>query len=539
MFHPEDFKQLDRYIEQRRKTARNPALAIALVDQDGIAYAAGYGRMRGPGSGIVGPDTLFEIGSVSKTFAAIVTLQAAEAHLVDLHAPVQEYLPWFQVRSPYPAPITIHHLLSHSAGLPYSVDLSPDPRSVVWALRDVEVGFPPGAHHHYSEPGYQALTLVLEQIYGRPYAAIAQEGILGPLEMHNSHAVITHALRARMPQGYRTLYDDRPPHPSHPLAPADWVELNSADGAIASTAADMSQFVRMLLRHGRVPHSRLLSEESYRRMTTEVVPGSGYGYGIYIRDDEGHRRLAHGGDMPGYEAYVAMDLDRGLGIVVLAAQPYPTRLWGQVYDYWRAVGGGEEPPALAAPPDPTRVEDAADYAGTFRAEADVLQIAAKGECLYAELDGGKRVTLERRGADCFYGNHPRLERFLLHFEREEGSGDAPGPVVALAHGQDWYAHDRYEGPRAFSYPRKWDAYAGHYRAHNPWLSNLRVFVRQGALWFAWPWGDEDPLLPLKDGTFRLGAEPYSPERLCFDQIVDGQALRVTLSGCAYYRFFTP
>lgn len=538
MFHPDDFRGLDRYIEQRRKAVHNPALSIALVDENGIAYTMGYGRMRGPGTGVVVPDTLFEIGSVSKTFAAVAALQAVEAGLLDLYAPVQRYLPWFEVRSRYSAPITPQHLLSHSAGLPYSVDFSPDPRAAVWGLREIEAGFAPGTHFTYSEPGYQILTLVLERVYGRPYAQIVRDGILDPLGMYNSHAAIVQALRPDLPQGYRPLYDDRPPHPSHPLVPAGWVELNSADGAIASTAADMSEFVRMLLRHGRGPRGCLLSEESYRQMTTEVVPGSGYGYGIYIHSEEGHRRLAHGGDMPGYEAYIAMDMDRGLGVVVLAAQPYPAGLWGQVYAYWRAAGAGLEPPLLAVPPDPERVANAADYAGTYRGQAKTLQVVAEGDRLNLEL-GEERVVLEQRGEDRFYANHPAPDRFLFQFGRAEGTGAVPGPVVELLHGPDWYAHERYDGTRTFAYPPEWDAYAGHYRAHNPWLSNFRVVVRRGALWFVWPWGDEDPLLPLEGNLFRLGAAPYSPERVRFDQIVDGHALRAMLSGCAYYRFFTP
>jgi len=537
MLHQEDVRPLERYIERRRKAVHNPALAIALVDRTNVAYVNGYGRIRGPGSSIVGPHTPFEIGSVSKTFAAVAALQAVEAGLLDLHAPVQHYLPWFEVRSPYSAPITPHHLLSHSAGLPYSVDFSPDPRGVVWGLREIEVGFAPGTHFYYSEPGYQTLTLVLEQVYGRPYARIVRDGILDPLGMYNSYAAITHALRPRLPQGYWPLYDDRPPHPSHPLVPAPWVELNSADGAIASTAIDMGQFVHMLLRRGHGPHGRLLSEESYRRMTSEVVPGSGYGYGIYVQAEEGHRRLAHGGDMPGYEAYVAMDMDRGLGVVVLAAQPYPAGTWGQVYAYWRAAGAGQEPPLLVVPSDPGRVVNAADYAGTYRGQAQPLQFAAEEDRVYLHL-GEERVALEQRGEDRFYANHPALDRFFLQFGRTEGTVAVPGPVVELSHGPDWYAHERYDGPRTFPHPPEWDAYAGHYRAHNAWLSNFRVVTRQGALWFVWPWGDEDPLLPLEDGTFRLGAEPYSPERVRFDQIVGGHALRATLSGCAYYRFFT-
>ena len=100
----------------------------------------------------------------------------------------------------------------------------------------------------------------------------------------------------------------------------------------------------------------------------------------------------------------------------------------------------------------------------------------------------------------------------------------------------WLGRGRIAGLAAI--PRL-SIHAGHYRMHNPWLTNFRVIVRKGQLWFVWPWGDEDPLTPLDEDSFRLGWDAYSPERLRFDQIADGRALRATLSGCHYYRFFTP
>jgi hypothetical protein len=80
---------------------------------------------------------------------------------------------------------------------------------------------------------------------------------------------------------------------------------------------------------------------------------------------------------------------------------------------------------------------------------------------------------------------------------------------------------------------------GHYRSHNPWLSNFRVVLRKGALALIRPTGSEEPLIPLAGGVFRIGDEERSPDRIRFDTVLDGRALRADLSGCPYYRTFTP
>ena len=532
------FDALHTYVERRRQETGNPALTFALTDGKDTIHVGAFGRTDLHGGAAVTGDTVFEIGSVSKTFGAVAALQAVDAGLLDLHAPVTEYLPWFAVRTPYPSPITVHHLLSHSAGLVYSTDTSPDPRGAVWELRNVEVGFAPGEHYTYSEPGYQTLTLILERVYGKPYAQVVQAGILDPLGMVHSYAAITHDLRCHMPRGYRRLYDDRPPHTSHPLVPADWLEFNSCDGAIASTALDMARFVRMLLNRGRGPDGTVLSEASYERMATEVVGGSQYGYGLEIFPHGGNRHIGHSGDMPGYEAYISIDLDNGLGTAILSAQPYPSGLWWDVHDHWRAVAQRQEATDLPLPVDPARVENAADYAGTYRAGERTCSFAAQGERLTLEREG-EHIVLESVGADRFQAVHPGADLFYWSFARQEMAGDEPGPVVEVTYGPDWYVNDRYDGPSTFDYPPEWNAFVGHYRMHNPWLTNFRVIVRKGKLWFVWPDGEEDPLTLLDDGSFRLGWDDWSPERLSFSAIVDGKALRATLSGCDYYCFFTP
>src|SRR5262245_11942126 len=94
-------------------------------------------------------DTYLEIGSIGKTFTAVVLLQLRQDRRVSLDDPVTRDLPWFQVRSEFD-PITLHHLLTHTAGIVTGDALSGDSRFDVWALRDTDAGFPPGARFHYS-----------------------------------------------------------------------------------------------------------------------------------------------------------------------------------------------------------------------------------------------------------------------------------------------------------------------------------------------------------------------------------------------------
>jgi len=88
-------------------------------------------------------------------------------------------------------------------------------------------------------------------------------------------------------------------------------------------------------------------------------------------------------------------------------------------------------------------------------------------------------------------------------------------------------------------PDGWAAYPGHYRANNPWLSNFRVVEHAGRLILTIPTGEEMALAPMPDGAFREADDERSPERLRFDVIVGGKALRANLSGCHYYRVPTP
>jgi D-alanyl-D-alanine carboxypeptidase len=531
---------LTAFVAQQMRAHNTPGVSVALTGREEMLHLSTHGLANVAADAPIRPDHLFEIGSISKSFTAIALLQAREQGLIDLHAPVTQYLPWFHVPSDY-GPITLHHLLTHTAGLITGTEFTTEARYEVWALRETHATVPPGTHYRYSNVGYKVLGLVLEEVLGPSYGEIIQERILDPLAMDSSVPVITHDTRKRLPVGYVPFYDDRPAHRSHPLVPATWLETATADGSIASTAADMAAYVRMFLNRGTGTRGRVLSEESFRLMTQRLAEppkgdedhGSFYGYGLNISDDEGHTIIGHGGGMVGYCASILGDMDDGLGVVVLANGPgEPNAIARSALKLLRAAYHDLELPALPPAAEPTRVETPADYAGSYRAQTRAFNIVAQGEQLALD-HGGDRVILERRGEDCFYVPHTDFARFLLRFGREEGQ------VVEALHRSDWYANERYTGPAGYDVPPEWEAYPGHFRSHNPWYSNFRVILRKGRLYLVHPWGDEDALVPLADGEFRVGDDETSPERLRFGTTLGGQAISANLSGCDYYRTFTP
>jgi CubicO group peptidase (beta-lactamase class C family) len=538
----EAFRLMDEYIKRWMEAMRTPGMAVALFDQERCHRISTYGCMDlGTGTPVT-PDTLFEIGSITKTFTAVAVLQAAEVGLLDLHTPITAYLPWFQVQSAY-EPITIHHLLNHSAGMIGIIDQSPDIYSAVWMLRETELAWPPGKQFLYSDAGYQVLALILEAVTEKTYPEIIQQIIFHPLGMEDSSPVQVHAIRPRTAKGYTSLYDDRPSNRSHPLVEVPWIEVCSGECGIVSTAGDMAKFAQMLLNRGRGPAGRVLAEGSFELMIQNPMEVDWmhcqYGYGLEIHKTyEGVQHLAHGGGMPGYEARMVVDMENGIGVVMLSSRPSATSITWKLMSLWRAAYLGQTLGNVdLSIHNAMHVENAAEYEGTYFCENKVLNLVAEGDRLVLSATG-MRVALEQRGKDAFYVPHPDFDHFLLRFGREPTEGEGKGLVTEAFYGEEWYLNSRYHGPRTFDVPDEWRAYPGHYRAHIPWQTNFRILLRKGALWWVHPEGAEEPLFSLSDGSFRLGDAP-SPERIRFSQFIQGKACYALLSGSSYYRFFTP
>ena len=533
-------EETSRYVEQQMTKANMPGLALGITNRDKLLQVATFGYADLASGRPVEPDTLFEIGSIGKSFTNVALMQLRDEGRLNLNDPVSRYLPWFEVQSDH-APITTHHLMTHTSGLVTGTDIGPHGLFEAWALRDIRTGTPPGEYFRYSNVGYKTLGFLLEEVDGRSYLEAIQARVLDPLGMRDSHAVIGFETRRRAAVGYRSFYDDRPEHRDHGLVPALWTEYAVGDGCQASTAGDMAVYMRMLMNGGAGPMGRLMSEDSFRLMTSRVIPtqqwgGAHYGYGLILADVDGHAYLGHGGSSTGFVSGMVADLDDGIGVAVMINGL--VRSYGaidmamHIVSLLRAGLHQGEMPSLPPAADPERVVNAGDYAGAYNSATYCLTLTGQGERLNLNWRG-LDVVLQQRGEDTFYVPHPELERYLLEFGRE---GDR---VVEVFHGPDWYVGEGYTEPVSFDHPPEWDGLAGHYRTYNFGLTNFRVVLRKGSLLVVYPGGSHEPLVPLGDGLFRIGDDPRSPETILFDAVASGRALRALYSGCPYYRTYTP
>lgn len=528
------FERLDEYIARHMNEHGAPGMTLALADRKGLLRSSQYG-FADLKSGIkVNPNTLFEIGSISKSFVGIALVQLAEEGKLDLHKPVIAYLPWLKIDSSY-APFTTHHLLTHTAGLARVPLLM---RVVASTLR---TGFAPGTRFLYSNIGYVLLGFILEAIEKRPFAEVLRRRVLEPLGMFDSAPVIANSIRDRLAVGYGPLKPDRPFPVKGQLAEAPWLEVPEAAGSIASTPKDMSNYLQMLLSRGVGPKGRLLSEESFNLFIKPVIRSpfrgeeASYSYGLFVSDVDGHTLLRHTGGMVAFSSSMYADITSGFAAFAsvnarLAGGYRPVAVTRYALELLSAAARGKELPEAPPPiPTPDTIKNAADYAGTFTAPGGKkLMLEARGQKLLL-LHNGENIVLEQSGTDRFIVKHPEFELFTLSFGRDRTN------VVEALHGSDWWINDRYSGVKSFEYPKEWDTYLGHYRSDSPWYGSTRVVVRKGRLLL----DGEDPILQVRPAVFRPPGELGGAERISFDTIVDGKAMRMNYSGIDYYRTFTP
>ncbi|HEY6568490.1 MAG TPA: serine hydrolase [Actinomycetota bacterium] len=541
----EAFDRIGLALEHHLENSHAAGAALALTDREEILGVAVRGLADVAAGTPVRPETRFQIGSISKSFAGIVALQEVEAGRLDLHVSVNEILPWLELPEPF-GPITLHHLMTHTSGLAEGTEDAPTSLGALWLARTIPPTTPPGERFWYSNDGWKIVGACLERATGMTVPELLMERVMGPVGMRSSEASITDETRMDLAVGYEPALSDRPAQLRHPLAPGNWFVTETADGSIVSDVVDMCAYARLLLARGDVPDGRggrVLSDDMFDLLADGGVDdgdGGHYAYGLWSREVDGYRLVMHSGGMVGYTALLAVSPDEGLGAVILqnggGSKDQVVRHALQVI---RASVGGDPLPVVWAPPTPTAIEKAPEYVGTYAGDdGRVLQIAAEDDGLRLTI-GPLSVRLERdplesEVGDVFLVPHPALDRFVLSFGRDD-----EGHVIEACHGPTWFRGERYLGGDPDPLPEAWAGFPGLYRNDAPWGSALRIISRKGHLALQWPSdvGDEGgdaPLLPLADGWFAVGEE-RDPRRIRFLGDVEGAAVVAEFNAGRWYR----
>ena len=544
----EAFERVGASLEHHLMASHAAGAALAITDREEILGVAVRGMAEVASAAPVRPETRFQIGSISKSFAAIVAMQEVDAGRLDLHVSVNELLPWLGLPEPF-GPITMHHLLTHTSGLQAGMEDAPGFAGALQILRTQPATAPPGERFYYSNDGYKIVGTVLEELTGQPIHELIRARLLEPLGMTASVAAITDDVWTDIATGYEPLMTDRPAQLRHPLISATRIVSNTADGSIVSNVVDMCAYARLLLARGDRPDGRggrILSDDGFARLMMSAVDDGEhgrYGYGLWEEEVDGHTWFGHTGGMVGYTALLATVLEEGLACVILQNGGGSRRGAGAAaLAAVRAGLAGDPPPEPWVPPAPTAIAATVDFVGSYAADDGRTLVVEPEDDGLAMSIGPVSARLERdpllpEPTRTFLVAHPAFERFALEFERDEA-----GRVVGAFHGGTWFRGERYDGRLAEALPDAWRRHTGLYRNDDPWYLVLRIVERRGSLTIIWPADtsgeDGGELIPLDDGSFAIG-DAALPRRVRFEGDVRGLTAVTVVNGGRWYRSFEP
>lgn len=301
----------DRFFAREMPKWHVPGAAFVLVKDGKVIFSKGYGYADLKRQTPVVPDqTIFRVASVSKVFTATAVMQLVESGKLNLNTDVNRYLTHIQLKDPYPQPVTLAELLTHSAGLDASViGIAARRPSQVLPLRTFlarqmpPVMMPPGTIYSYSSFGVALEGYLVQKISGVPFDTYIEKNILQPLDMCNSSFRLTPALAAHLATGYEYHRGRYTPQP------IDYFNIFPAVG-LYSTATDMAHFLTAQMEDGKYSGSRILSEASvrkmHRRQFTEDPRLAGRTFGFYERFVNGRRAIGHGGNIRGFASLLMM-----------------------------------------------------------------------------------------------------------------------------------------------------------------------------------------------------------------------------------------
>ncbi|MFG2636108.1 serine hydrolase domain-containing protein [Streptomyces sp. NPDC048362] len=375
---------------------RAPSL-VAAVARDGQAVWHGA-RTSVEGHG-PDDDVQYRIGSITKTFTAVLVMRLRDEGLIDLGDPLEKHLPGTGVGE-----ATVAELLAHTAGLaaespaPWwertAGSLRPELSDV---LGDEPLRHPVGRRHHYSNPGYTVLGALVEEVRGVPWEEALREEILEPLGLHRTSA---------QPQApYAGGWAVHPWADAMLPEPLEDLGRMAAAGQLWSTTSDLARFAAFLVRGD----DRVLGAESLREMRTPAAPteaadvmdGTAYGLGMQIQRRDGRLLVGHSGSLPGFLANLTISVEDDVAAVVLANCTSGPLLGAVGADLVRIVAEAE--PRIPQPwqplreVDPTVLELAGQwYWGT---QTFGLRVSADGLIALGPLTGGGRRARFRANGD--------------------------------------------------------------------------------------------------------------------------------------------
>jgi CubicO group peptidase (beta-lactamase class C family) len=324
--------EFDQYVIQAMKDWEVPGLAIAIVKDDRIVFAKGYGVRELGGTAAVDEHTLFAIGSSSKAFTAATVAMLVDEGKIKWDDPVTKYLPGFQLFDPYSTrELTVRDLVTHRSGLERGDLLwyasAYDRNEVLRRVRFLKPSWSLRSRFGYQNIMFLAAGQIMPAVTGKEWDDIVRERIFVPLGMNESSTSIRKFAGIDNVASPHSKIDDK-------LQKVAWRNIDNIGpaGSINSNVTDMAQWLRTNLGGGMYEKKKVLSAGAVKEMQTpqtiiriegqneRLYPEAhflAYGQGWFLSDFRGRKLVEHGGAIDGMRSEVAMLPEEKLGVVIL------------------------------------------------------------------------------------------------------------------------------------------------------------------------------------------------------------------------------
>jgi CubicO group peptidase (beta-lactamase class C family) len=345
-------KEFDEYVHKALKQWEVPGVAVAIVKNDQIVFAKGYGVRKLGDQTPVDEKTLFAIGSSSKAFTAAAIGMLMDEGKLKWDDPAVKYLPGFQLFDPYASrELSVRDLLCHRSGLErgdllwYGSDLSRD--EILRRVRYLKPTWSFRATFGYQNLMFLAAGQIIPSITGKSWDDFLKERIFTPLAMTASNTSIRDLAKSNNVAAPHAKIEEK-------VEVIPWRNIDNIApaGSINSNVVDLAQWVRLQLGEGKYQGKQLISSGAVKEMHTPqtIIRTEGvweklfpeahflaYGLGWFLQDYHGRKVVQHGGNIDGMSALVALMPEEKLGIAVLTnlnGTTLPTVLANMIFDWY-------------------------------------------------------------------------------------------------------------------------------------------------------------------------------------------------------------
>jgi CubicO group peptidase (beta-lactamase class C family) len=459
-----DWAAFDKYVAKAAADWRVPALAIAVVKDDSVVFAKGYGVLQKGSSQPANEHTRFAIGSTTKAMTSASIAMLVDEGKLNLDDPVTKYIPELQLSDPWVTrQLTIRDLLTHRSGLPgtdlfWASNWKYSQADVIRGLRYIQPTASFRSQWQYHNVLYALNGLIIERVSGMPWEQFVKKRIFEPLGMNETLALVSMIAGQPNVAVPHALVND-----SVTVVPVRSTDPVASAGSVWSSVSDMAKWMRFVIDSGRVGNKRLIQQRTFAELVTPQIQAPmeeypalqlakpdffSYGLGWFIQDYRGQQVWMHTGSINGLCAIIGIEPNKRLGVYVLENLDHAEIRHGLMYSAFDLFENGPRrdwsadlKPIFARPPRATAAQAARAtsgpslplerYAGTYVDSAyGNVNVTVQNGALQAAVVTDPAVPLEPVSFEAFRtkpsdGARPTVLTFV-----PDGSGGVSGVRVA-------------------------------------------------------------------------------------------------------------